>query len=43
MKRLLAAAIVVLTTSTLAAQQPGGVEQPKISVSGEALVYAKPD
>ena len=34
---------VVLTASTLAAQQFPSVDQPKITVTGEALVYAKPD
>jgi uncharacterized protein len=43
MGRLLAAMFVALAASTLAAQQPSGVDQPKITVTGEALVYAKPD
>ena len=43
MKNLLSAMFVVFTASTLAAQQPPNVDQPKITVTGEALVYAKPD
>ncbi len=43
MKNLFTAMIVVFTASTLPAQQPPSVDQPKITVTGEALVYAKPD
>jgi uncharacterized protein YggE len=44
MRNLLTATfLTAFMASTLAAQQPTSVEQPKITVSGEALVYAKPD
>ena len=44
MKKLFTALLfAALTTSPLAAQQPPTVDQPKITVTGEALVYAKPD
>ncbi|MEI8376001.1 MAG: SIMPL domain-containing protein [Planctomycetota bacterium] len=43
MKSLLTSLFVVFTASTLAAQQPPNLDQPKITVTGEALVYAKPD
>ena len=43
MKKLLTAMFVIFTASALAAQQPPSVDQPKITVTGEALVYAKPD
>ena len=45
MRNLLAvtSSFIVLTASTLAAQQPPSNDQPKITVTGEALVYAKPD
>ena len=35
--------LIAITASTLAAQQTPNAERPKISVTGEALVYAKPD
>jgi uncharacterized protein len=35
--------LTAFMASMLAAQQPSIVDQPKITVSGEALVYAKPD
>ncbi len=35
--------LIAATAATLAAQQPSAAEQPKITVTGEALVYAKPD
>jgi len=35
--------LIAITASALAAQQPPSVDQPKITVTGEALVYAKPD
>jgi uncharacterized protein YggE len=34
---------VALSASALAAQPPCSVDQPKITVNGESLVYAKPD
>ena len=43
MEKLLTAMFVIFTASTLAAQQPPSADQPKITVTGEALVYAKPD
>ena len=44
MRNLLTAVfLTAFMASNLAAQQPAGVDQPKITVSGEALVYAKPD
>ncbi|MGA2620128.1 MAG: SIMPL domain-containing protein [Thermoguttaceae bacterium] len=44
MGRLLTATILIaLTASTLDAQQSPSVDTPKITVTGEALVYAKPD
>jgi uncharacterized protein YggE len=39
----IATLLLVLTTSTLAAQQPPNVDTPKITVGGESLVYARPD
>lgn len=35
--------LIAITGSTMAAQQPSSAERPKITVTGEALVYAKPD
>ena len=35
--------LMVCMASTLAAQQPQSVDSPKITVTGESLVYAKPD
>jgi uncharacterized protein YggE len=44
MRNLLAAAcFFALTASSLAAEPSPGTGQPKITVNGEALVYAKPD
>lgn len=44
MKTLLTTMLLIATTaSTLVAQQPANVDAPKITVSGESLVYAKPD
>ena len=43
MKSLLTTLLMACMASTLAAQQPPSVDQPKITVTGEALVYAKPD
>jgi uncharacterized protein len=44
MRVLIAAALFcALTASALEAQQPAGADQPKINVTGEALVYATPD
>lgn len=44
MKRLILLMVVfAMATSAVAAQHPRGVDQPKITVNGEALVYAKPD
>ena len=40
---LLTMLLIAFTASTLAAQQPPSVDSPKITVTGEALVYAKPD
>jgi hypothetical protein len=44
MRKLFTALLfVALATSLLGAQQPPTVDQPKITVTGEALVLAKPD
>jgi uncharacterized protein YggE len=44
MRKLFTALLLAaLAAPPLAAQPPAGVEQPKITVTGEALVYAKPD
>jgi uncharacterized protein len=43
MKYLLTAMFVVFTASMVACQNSSNVEPPKITVTGEALVYTKPD
>jgi uncharacterized protein YggE len=44
MRNLLAAAwLCALTASAVAAEPSPGADQPKITVNGESLVYAKPD
>ena len=44
MKHLLLTTLFIVGTAfPLAAQQPQSVDQPKITVTGESLVYARPD
>ena len=43
MKSSLSMLLVAYMASALAAQQPQSIDLPKITVTGEALVYAKPD
>lgn len=43
MKTLIASAVLVLISALTLAAEPANVEPPKITVTGEALVYATPD